>query len=114
MIVDSITNYTRGWYVGDFTPSIHSTPQFEVGLLIHKKGEAWASHFHKKAREINLLIEGKMLMHGIELVAGQLFVLEPWEIADPVFLEDCKVLVIKTPSVKDDKYEIGGNDESVC
>ena len=47
-----------------------------------------------------------MLMHGFELTAGQVFILEPWEVADPIFLEDCKVLVIKTPSVKGDKYEV--------
>lgn len=109
MQVDTISNYIRGWYVGDFSPSIHQTSEFEVGLLTHKKGEVWEAHFHKKAREINLLLEGRMLIHGIELSAGQLFVLEPWEVADPIFLEDCKVLVIKTPSVKGDKYIIGRN-----
>lgn len=106
MIVDRIDNFTRGWFVGDFEPSIHRTSAFEVGVLNHKKGEKWSAHFHKKAREINLLLEGKMLMHGFELTAGQVFILEPWEVADPIFLEDCKVLVIKTPSVKGDKYEV--------
>lgn len=113
MIVDDISNYMRGWFVGDFVPAIHKTSEFEVGLLIHKKGEVWDSHFHKRAREINLLIEGRMLMHGTEISAGQIFVLEPWEIADPIFLEDCKVLVIKTPSVKGDKYIIGENNEPI-
>ena len=106
MIVDDIQNYVRGWFIGDFEPSVHKTPLFEVGVLTHKKGEKWSAHFHKKAREINLLLEGRMLMHGIELIAGQIFILEPWEVADPVFLEDCKVLVVKSPSIKGDKYEV--------
>jgi quercetin dioxygenase-like cupin family protein len=106
MIVDRIDKYTRGWFVGDFDPSIHQTKEFEVGVLTHKKGEKWASHYHKQSREINLLLEGSMLMHGIEIHKGSIFVLEPWEVADPIFLEDCKVLVIKTPSIKGDKYEV--------
>ncbi len=32
-------------------------------------------------------------------------VFEPYEVADPIFLEDCEVLVIKTPSVPGDKFE---------
>ena len=106
MIIDDISKYTRGWFVGNFEPSAHKTSDFEVGVLVHKKGEHWSPHFHKTSREINLLLEGKMLMHGIELTSGQVFILEPWEVADPIFLEDCKVLVIKTPSVKGDKYEV--------
>lgn len=106
MIIDHISKYTRGWFVGNFEPSVYKTSDFEVGVLVHKRGEVWTPHFHKKSREINLLLEGKMLMHGIELNAGQVFILEPWEVADPIFLEDCKVLVVKTPSVKGDKYEV--------
>ena len=106
MIIDFLKNYYRGWFVGDFNPSIHLTKDFEVGILFHKKNEKWPTHYHKKAREINVLLEGKMLIHEQEINEGMIFVLEPWEIADPIFLEDCKVLVIKSKSVKGDKYEI--------
>jgi hypothetical protein len=37
---------------------------------------------------------------------GDIFILSPYEIADPIFLEDCEVLIVKTPSVPGDKYEI--------
>ena len=40
------------------------------------------------------------------LVEGDIFIFSPYEIADPVFLEDCEVLIVKTPSVPGDKYEI--------
>lgn len=106
MIVDLLDNYHRGWFIGNFSPSIHTTNEFEVAVLTHKKGEVWGSHYHKQAREINVLLEGKMLMHGRQICQGMIFVLEPWEVADPIFLEDCKVLCIKTPSIKGDKYEV--------
>ena len=39
-----------------------------------------------------------------KLVKGDVFIIHPYEIADPLFLEDCKIMVIKTPSVPGDKY----------
>jgi quercetin dioxygenase-like cupin family protein len=106
MIIYDLSKYTRGWFVGDFSPSIFNTKDFEVGILTHKKDEIWPKHFHKIAKEINVLLEGKMIIQDKEILPGQIFVLEPWEIANPIFLEDCKVLVIKTPSIKGDKYEV--------
>ena len=47
-----------------------------------------------------------MKMHGQILEAGTLFIMERMEVADPEFLEDCEVLIIKTPSVPGDKYEV--------
>ena len=35
-----------------------------------------------------------------------IFVLEPKEIAKPVFLEDCEILCIKIPSIVGDKVEV--------
>ena len=95
----------RGWFVGDFEPSVFRTKEFEVALLLHEKGEAWPVHYHKIATEINYLVSGKMILQGRELNAGDIFVIEPYEIADPQFLEDCQVICVKTPSVPGDKYE---------
>ena len=47
-----------------------------------------------------------MILQGKELKTGDVFILEPYEIADPEFLEDSKVLVIKTPSDTKDKFVI--------
>ena len=47
-----------------------------------------------------------MFICGQCIEPGMIFVIEPSEIADPVFLEDCIVVVVKTPSVKGDKYNV--------
>jgi quercetin dioxygenase-like cupin family protein len=96
----------RGWFIGNFDPSILKTENFEVGLLSHKKGEVWPKHYHAVATEYNLLISGSMTICDELIVPGTIFVLEPNEIADPVFHEDCQVLCVKIPSIKGDKYEV--------
>ena len=96
----------RGWLIGDFEPSVHRTKDFEVGVLTHAKGEFWPKHYHAEATEINVLLEGKMLINDEIIETGDIFVFEPSEAAEPTFLEDCKVLCIKTPSKPGDKYEV--------
>ncbi len=94
----------KGWFVGNFTPSVFRTNLFEVGILEHKAGEFWAPHFHKESDEINYLLEGEMILNDISLVAPVIFVIYKNEIARPTFITDCKIVVIKTPSVPGDKY----------
>jgi quercetin dioxygenase-like cupin family protein len=106
MIKRRIEEFHRGWFIGNFEPSVLNTEQFEVALLSHYKGEKWNSHYHAIATEYNVLISGCMKICGEIIQPGDLFILEPNEIADPEFLEDCKVLCVKTPSVKGDKYEV--------
>jgi quercetin dioxygenase-like cupin family protein len=101
-----ISDFTRGWFIGHFEKSVLRTDQFEVALIQHKKNEHWPAHIHKVATEYNVLIKGKMIICGEEINEGDLFILEPNEVAEPVFLEDCTVLCVKTPSVTGDKYEI--------
>ena len=107
MKIHKLQDMVRGWFIGDFEPSVLRTKGFEVGVLTHKKGEYWAEHYHKIATEINILLKGDMSVNGIHINEGDIFVLEPNETAAPVFHEDCTVLCVKTPSVIGDKYSIG-------
>ena len=38
--------------------------------------------------------------------SGDVFIIYPNEIADPNFLEDCELIVVKMPSIINDKYEV--------
>ena len=60
-------------------------------------------HYHEKLTEINLLIEGKMILNDLELNKGDIFIIDKNEIAAPIFLENCHIIVIKIPSVIGDK-----------
>jgi len=99
-----ISDFHRGWFMGNFDPSILKTEQFEVGLLTHKQGEVWPKHYHAIATEYNLLVSGSMIINETKIKPGDIFVLEPYQIADPIFLEDCTVLCVKVPSISGDKY----------
>lgn len=104
MRVERIEDMVGGWFIGDFEPSAFRAKDFEVCFKFHKKGEAWPKHYHKEATEINYLIRGSMSMSGKRLEAGDIFIMEPGMIAEPEFHEDCEMIVVKTPSVPNDKY----------
>lgn len=104
MEIKKIKDMKGGWFVGDFDPSVLRTPDFEVAYKFHKKDEIWDSHYHKKAIELTYLIKGRMLMNGKELTSGDILVMFPYEVAEPIFLEDCEIIVVKAPSVEGDKY----------
>jgi quercetin dioxygenase-like cupin family protein len=105
MILRRMDEFVGGWFVGDFEPTVHKTKDFEVCYKVHEKGEQWDAHYHK-GTEINYLIRGKMIIGGQLLVEGDVFILEPYEISDPEFLEKCELIVVKVPSDPEDKYVV--------
>jgi len=104
MKIHKLTDFTRGWFIGDFEPSVLKTEQFEVGYLFHPKGQEWPDHYHKLGTEYNLLVKGSMRICGETINEGDLFIIDPYEVADPEFLEDCYIMCIKSPGNKGDKY----------
>lgn len=106
MKISNLNEMTRGWFIGNFEPTAFATEDFEVGVLTHNKGEEWPAHYHKETFEINVLLSGKMMVQGKVINPNEIFIFNPYEVSDPVFLEDCKVLCVKTKSVPGDKYEV--------
>jgi quercetin dioxygenase-like cupin family protein len=104
MIIKKLTEYFRGWVIGDFEPSILRTKEFEIGILTHKKDEHWPKHYHKIATEYNILVSGKMILSDSCLNSGDIFIINPNEVSEPIFVEDCTIVCIKIPSVPGDKY----------
>ncbi|WP_374487347.1 cupin domain-containing protein [Zoogloea sp.] len=96
----------KGWFVGNFEPSAHKTDSCEVAVKSYKAGEKEASHFHKVATEITLVLSGRVLMCGKEWSAGDVIVLEPGEVTDFEALTDAVNVVVKTPGASNDKYVV--------
>ena len=106
MIIKNIKDMIGGWYIGDFDPSAFKTKDFEVCYKKHEKGEKWDTHYHTKIVEINYLIKGKMIIQNTILKEGNIFILNPGEIASPTFLENCEIIIVKVPSIPNDKVII--------
>ena len=96
-----LSDMTDGWFVGGFEPTAYFTKDFEVNYRLHPKGQFWETHYHTDVTEINLLIRGKMTIQDQEINSGDIFVIEPRDITDPIFLEDCEIICVKTPSLND-------------
>jgi len=103
---EKIETFVRGWIIGNFEPSLLKTEDFELGVLTHKKDEKWPAHYHKLGTEYNVLISGDMTLGNQRLKSGDVFVLEPYEVADPIFHEDCVIVCVKVPGKTNDKYLI--------
>lgn len=95
-----------GWFVGDFEPTVWRDKNFEVGYKFNFKGEQVRAHIHKVSTEISVLLHGKCTVQGQVFESGDIIILEPGDLGDPEFLEDCEFLVVKVPSVIGDKYEV--------
>lgn len=107
MQIYKLNDMKEGWFVGNFLPTAFKTKDFEVCYKKHIKDELWDRHYHEKIHEINLLVKGKMLINDIEVNEGDIFVIEPFYISKPTFLDDCELVIVKTPSITDDKIVIG-------
>ena len=99
-----LEEFTRGWLVGDFEPSIIRTKDFEVMVRYYAAGDREAKHVHKVADEITVIVSGVFKMNGEIANAGDIIHLEPEDPTDFECLEDGATTVIKRPSVLGDKY----------
>ncbi|MEW6994798.1 hypothetical protein AADZ84_11090 [Colwelliaceae bacterium MEBiC 14330] len=100
----NLENFIRGWIVGAFKPSIYSTNDVEFAIQKFQKGDIEASHCHKIATEITVIVSGKALMKGQLLSEGDVVKIAPGEFTDFEALEDTTTAVLKLPGALNDKY----------
>lgn len=99
-----LKDFTGGWFVGDFAPTLHQTTDFEVAVKSYPAGSLEKRHLHKIATEFTLIVNGKVRMNGQEFGAGDIIRINPGEDTDFETLEDVTTVVVKVPSAKNDKY----------
>ena len=96
---------TKGWFIGNFNPSLFKTNDVEVAVKSYNKGDKEAAHFHKIATEYTVIISGRVKMNNVEYTAGDIIVMEPGEVTDFECLEDNTTnVVVKLPGANNDKY----------
>ncbi len=102
-----LDDMVKGWFIGNFNPSLLKTNDVEVAVKKYKKGDHEGKHYHKIATEYTCIISGRVKMNGTEYGKGDIVVMEPGEATDFECLEDDTTnVVVKIPGANNDKYEI--------
>ena len=104
MKVFNLDSMTKGWFVGNFTPTVLSTNQVEVAVKKYKAGDYDPAHHHKVATEITVITDGEVRMNGVIYKAGTILVIEPNTPTDFLALTDVTTTVVKYPGANNDKY----------
>jgi len=99
-----IEDFKKGWFIGNFEPSLLKA-DFEVAIQHYKKGEVHNDHFHKKTTEYNVVLDGVIKINEQEFVEGDIFIIKPYVVSQASYLTDVRLLVVKTESDPKDKYE---------
>ena len=100
----NVKQFVRGWFVGDFYPTIIKTQDVEVAIQSFSAGTIEPMHCHKIAREITVIITGKAQMNDEELGPGDMMEIFPGEFVEFKAIADTTTVVVKYPGVKNDKY----------
>lgn len=100
----SIDSFVRGWFIGDFEPSILRTKDIEIGLKYYKKGEKEPISVHKNTWEITVVTSGCIKMYDSILYKNDVILLEPNDPSAFECIEDCALIVVKYPSNPEDKF----------
>lgn len=100
----NLTDFVRGWFVGDFEPSLIKTQDVEVAVQKFKKGDIEKCHCHKIATEITVIVHGRVRMNEKIYCSGDIIEILPNTYTDFEALEDTVTTVVKYPGAINDKY----------
>jgi len=100
---DLLDAMVRGWFVGDFSPAVAHSSNFEVAVQRYPAGAKEAKHFHPVATEITAIVSGRALMFEREWKEGDILTISPGEATAFEALTDVVTVVVKIPSAKNDK-----------
>jgi quercetin dioxygenase-like cupin family protein len=102
--IHKLDDMVRGWFVGDFEPTVHRTSEVEVAIKSYRAGDAEERHVHKVATELTAVVSGFVRMEGRDLHAGDIVSIPPGQPSDFLALTDAVVVAVKLPAVAGDKY----------
>jgi len=102
----NLSQMVNGWFIGNFEPSILKTNEFEIAIKYYASGTKELRHFHKVSTEYTIIVSGKVMVNNKIYESGDILKIEPNEIVEFEAIENTSTTVVKTPSVKNDKYLI--------
>jgi quercetin dioxygenase-like cupin family protein len=101
---DSLSDFTGGWFIGNFNPSLLKTNDVEVAVKHYKPGDYDKEHYHKIGTEYTVIVKGRVRMSGNEYSEGDVLTIPPHESTDFLALTEATTVVVKIPGASNDKY----------
>ncbi len=99
-----LQDFVGGWLVGHFNPALVANDDVEIAIKIYQAGEHEQRHHHRIATEYTVIASGRARMNQREYSAGEIIEIPPGHSTDFEAIEATTTVVIKTPSVPDDKF----------
>lgn len=99
-----LSEMTKGWFIGDFAPTLFRTQACEVAVKSYRAGDAESAHYHKIATEFTVITQGEVEMNGVRYATGDIIVIEPGDVTDFRAITDVTTTVVKIPGAPNDKY----------
>jgi len=103
MKVNKMNEFIKGWFVGDFSPVLLHSKDYEIAVKWFKSGEQEPLHKQIEATEITVVIEGQIRLGGEIFSKGDVITIPPGEFAEFESLTDSSLVCVKTPSLPNDK-----------
>lgn len=110
MQVTKLDAMFKGWFVGNFEPTVYNSDQCEVAVKYYLAGDKEPAHYHKIATEITVIVSGKVRMGDGFYNVGDIVTIAPGETTDFEALEDTVTTVVKLPCAANDKYLVDGDN----
>jgi hypothetical protein len=101
----NLEEMSKGWFIGNFEPSLFKTNDVEVGIKKYKKGDFENLHFHKIATEFTVVVSGVVVMNDVQYVENDIIKISPGISTNFEALTDVVTVVVKLPGANNDKYE---------
>lgn len=95
----------KGWFIGNFEPSLYKTNDVEVGIKKYNAGDYENPHYHKIATEFTVIISGTVEMNGARYYENEIIKIIPGVTTNFKAITDVTTVVVKLPGANNDKYE---------
>ena len=82
MIVNKIEEFTKGWFVGDFSPALIHSKDYEIAVKWFKAGESEPLHKQNTATEITVVITGQIRLGDEIFFKGDVITIPPGEFTE--------------------------------
>jgi mannose-6-phosphate isomerase-like protein (cupin superfamily) len=99
-----IKNMFKGWFIGNFEPTLYQTNDVEVAVKHYKAGDFENTHYHKIATEFTVILNGQVEMNGVIYNDNDIVKVNPGVSTDFKAITDVVTVVVKIPGATNDKY----------